>query len=198
MAKKNDTKNIQGEKATFAGGCFWCLAASFKGVHGVIDVASGYTGGTIKNPTYEALSTGATGHYEAVQVVYDPSIISYPTLLNIFWKSIDPTDQGGQFADTGSQYRTAIFYHNSEQRQQALQSKERLEKSGKFLKPIATQILPASVFYRSEEYHQDYEKKNPERYQAYKVGSGREQRLKEIWGEDLEKEGYGAYKSLFK
>ena len=166
--------------ATFAGGCFWCSTKTFADLDGVIDVISGYTGGTKADPTYEEVSSGTTGHYEAVQVIYDPNIISYNDLLEFFWLHIDPTDELGQFGDKGSQYHTAIFYYNDEQKKLAEASKKELEKSGKFSK-IATKILPASTFYPAEEYHQDYYKKNPQQYKAYESGSGRESGTEEIW-----------------
>ncbi|MFH0882197.1 MAG: peptide-methionine (S)-S-oxide reductase MsrA [bacterium] len=170
--------------ATFAGGCFWCMEPPFQKLDGVKDVISGYTGGTKKNPTYQEVSAGATGHREAVEIVYDPAVVDYQTLLKTFWQNIDPTDRGGQFADRGSQYHTAIFYHGDEQRRQAEKSREILGKSGKFDRPIATEILPASEFYRAEDYHQDYYKKNPLRYNAYKAGSGREGFIEKFWHAD--------------
>ncbi|MBU0731703.1 peptide-methionine (S)-S-oxide reductase MsrA [Patescibacteria group bacterium] len=181
---KNEPKPIPmpegAQTATFAGGCFWCSVKTFNDLDGVIDVVSGYTGGTVQNPTYEQVSSGTTGHYEAVQVTYDPNIISYEDLLEFYWLHIDPTDELGQFADKGPQYRTAIFYQNDEQKKLAEDSKKELEKSGKFSK-IATQILPATIFYAAEEYHQDYYKKNPVQYKAYEVGSGRSSGTEEIW-----------------
>jgi len=176
------------EKATFAGGCFWCIEAAFEGLEGVFKVVSGYTGGHKENPTYEGVSTGKTGHYEAVEILYDPSKITYKELLSIFWKIIDPTDPEGQFADKGSQYRTAIFYHNEEQKRLSLESKEELEKSGIFGKPIVTEIIKFIKFYSAEEYHQDYYRKCPVRYSTYKFSSGREQFLKKVWGESIKKE----------
>ena len=172
------------EKATFAGGCFWCMEPSFKKLEGVSDVISGYTGGCKENPTYEEVSSGKSGHIEAVQILYDPSKITYEELLNVFWKQIDPTDPGGQFVDRGQQYRPVIFYHNDEQKQVAENSKEALQKSGRYSKPIATEILPASQFYKAEEYHQDYYKKNPLRYTLYRLNSGRDHYLKKIWGKE--------------
>lgn len=168
--------------ATFAGGCFWCMEGPFEQLNGVHSVTSGYTGGTKDNPTYEEVSSGATGHAEAVQIVYDPSKISYEQLLEVFWRQIDPTTPNQQFADHGSQYRTAIFYHTKEQKRLAEASKVTLAKSGKFDKPIATEIAPASTFFSAEDYHQDYYKKNPLRYKLYRVGSGRDRYLKETWG----------------
>ncbi|MDD5455251.1 MAG: peptide-methionine (S)-S-oxide reductase MsrA [Candidatus Ratteibacteria bacterium] len=170
------------QKATFAGGCFWCMEPAFELKEGVIDVQAGYMGGTRKNPTYEEVSSGKTGHREVVQITYDPSKISYSQLLDVFWQQINPTDLEGQFSDKGSQYKTAIFYHNEEQKRLAEKSKDQLQKTGKFDKPIVTDIIPATAFYKAEEYHQDYYKKNPERYDLYKKGSGRESFLEKIWG----------------
>ncbi len=155
----------------------------FEKLDGVKEVISGYTGGHKKDPTYNEVCSGKTGHYEAVQVLYDPSKISYSKLLDVFWKQIDPTDPGGQFVDRGSQYRTAIFYHDEEQKKLAVGSKKKLEKSGKFNKPIATEILEAKIFYKAEDYHQDYHKKCPLKYNLYKHGSGRDQHLDAIWGD---------------
>lgn len=186
--KQDITQNKSMKKAIFAGGCFWCIEAAFEELDGVIEAISGYIGGDKENPTYEEVSSGTTGHYEAVQVIYDPSKISYEELLDYFWKHMDPTDVKGQFVDKGSQYRTAIFYLNETQKKLAEESKERLEKSGKFDKPIATKILPASEFYKAEEYHQDYYKKKPIQYQRYKRGSGREEKLKAIWGKQSKEE----------
>jgi len=167
--------------ATFAGGCFWCMVKPFDQMPGIIRVVSGYTGGEVENPTYEQVCSGATGHYEAVQITYDPALISYPQLLQIFWRQIDPTDAGGQFADRGQSYAPAIFYHDEEQHQQAQESKRLLEESKRFDKPIATPILPAKPFYPAEEYHQDYYKKNPLRYKYYQAASGRAAFVKEAW-----------------
>lgn len=172
------------EKATFAGGCFWCLQPVFDKIPGVISTTVGYTGGRTKNPTYEEVSTGTTGHAEAIEVHYDPEKVSYSEVLDAFWRTIDPTDPRGQFADRGSQYRTAIFYHSDEQKRLALQSKEALSRSGKFSQPIATEITAASPFYPAEEYHQKYYLKQSGHYDAYKVGSGREGFLKKMWGEN--------------
>ncbi len=168
--------------ATFAGGCFWCSEADFEKTAGVVKVISGYTGGNQENPTYEEVSSGNTGHLEAVQVYYDPGKISYEGLLDVFWRHIDPTDGGGQFVDRGGQYRSAIFYHDEEQKSLAEKSKESLGNSGTFPKPIATEILMFSKFYAAEDYHQDYHQKNPLRYQYYRFGSGRDQFLENIWG----------------
>lgn len=170
------------EKATFAGGCFWCMQPPYDKVKGVISTTVGYTGGAKENPTYEEVSSGKTGHAEAVEIVYDASKTSYSELLDVFWKNIDPMTLNQQFADRGTQYRTAIFYHNEEQKKLAIASKEKLEKSGKFKGPVVTEIVPASLFYPAEEYHQEYYKKCPVPYQLYKVGSGREGYLKKTWG----------------
>lgn len=169
------------QTATFAGGCFWCMEPPFENTKGVIDVVAGYTGGNVENPTYEQVTSGTTGHYEAVQVTYDPEQISYPELLAVFWRQINPTDDGGQFADRGTQYFTAVFYHNEEQRLQAEESKKALDASEIFDNPVITAILPAKTFYKAEEYHQDYYKKNVLRYSMYKTGSGRSDFIKETW-----------------
>ena len=170
--------------ATFAGGCFWCTEADFEKLPGVVKAISGYTGGHKENPSYEEVCSGKTGHFEAVQVYYDPSRVSYEELLDWFWKHIDPTDEGGQFVDRGEQYRTAIFYHDEKQRLLAEASKERLARSGKFDRPIVTQILKATKFYEAEAYHQDYHKTCPLRYGAYRSGSGRDSFLREVWGKE--------------
>jgi len=172
------------EKATFAGGCFWCMEPPFEVHEGVVDVRSGYSGGNVRSPSYQEVVTGTTGHLESVQVTYDPQKVTYTTLLKTFWQNIDPTDEGGQFADRGSQYHTAIFYHNDQQRQAAIQSKRDLERSGKFKRAVATDIRRYSNFYPAESYHQDYYKKNSKHYQRYKVGSGREGYLKKTWKND--------------
>jgi peptide-methionine (S)-S-oxide reductase len=170
------------EKATFAGGCFWCMEPPFYRIEGVISTTPGYTGGTEKNPTYEQVSAGKTGHLEAIEVTYDPARVSYAQLLDVFWKNIDPTQNNGQFVDIGAQYRTAIFYHTEEQRRLALESRNHLQESRKFGKPIVTEIRPATEFYKAEDYHQDYYIKNPIRYKYYRWGSGRDQFLEETWG----------------
>ncbi len=175
-------------KATFAGGCFWCLEADFEKIDGVIEAVSGYTGGEMENPSYEQVSSGASGHLEAVQITYDPKKTDYRTLLEIFWRHIDPIDPGGQFVDRGPQYRSAIFYHDQEQKELAEASKEALEKSGKFNRPIATLILPLRAFYPAETYHQDYWRKNPIRYRFYRMGSGRDQFLRQTWNDDMQSE----------
>jgi peptide methionine sulfoxide reductase msrA/msrB len=171
-------------KATFAGGCFWCMEPPFEKLEGVIEVTAGYSGGKTENPTYEEVSSGKTGHLESVQILYDPSQISYKELLAVFWRNIDPIDMGGQFADQGPQYHTAIFYHNLEQKQLAEESKEQLSQSGKFDQPIITEIRPYSNFYPAENYHQNYYKSNAGRYNYYKKASGREKYLEKTWKED--------------
>ena len=171
------------EIATFAGGCFWCMEPPFEKLEGVKGVVSGYTGGHKKNPSYNDVTSGNTGHVEAVEITYDPSKITYIELLEVFWKQIDPTDQGGQFADRGLQYKTAIFYHSEEQKKLAEQSKEKLERSGKFEKLIVTEIIPSSQFYKAEDYHQDYYKKSDLHYKRYRIGSGREGYLQKKWGD---------------
>ena len=170
------------QKATFAGGCFWCMEHPFDELEGVVSVTSGYTGGHKKNPTYEEVSSGTTGHAESVQILYDPAKITYAKLLDVFWHNIDPTVQNRQFCDAGTQYRSAIFYHNEEQKRLADESKKALEKSGRFKGPVYTEIVPASEFYPAEEYHQQYYKKNPLRYKFYRYNCGRDERLKELWG----------------
>lgn len=175
------------EKATFAGGCFWCMQAVFDKIEGVVSTTAGYTGGHKENPTYEEVSSGKTGHTEAIEILYDPSQITYQELLDIFWKNIEPTMLNRQFVDFGTQYRTAIFYHNKEQKRLANASKEKLVKSGKFYKPVVTEIEPASTFYKAEEYHQQYYKKNPIRYEFYEAHSGRSQYLKAVWALDAKK-----------
>ncbi|HXX80861.1 MAG TPA: peptide-methionine (S)-S-oxide reductase MsrA [Thermodesulfovibrionales bacterium] len=177
-----DAANL--EKATFAGGCFWCMVPPFEKLEGVKEVVSGYTGGHKDNPTYEEVSSGKTGHVEAIQVTFDPSKISYEKLLNVFWHQIDPTDPGGQFVDRGAQYRSVIFYHTLGQKALAEKSRDELQKSGRFKKPIVTEILTVGKFYPAEEYHQDYYRKNPIRYKFYRYNSGRDQFLKKVWGEE--------------
>ena len=171
------------EKAYFAGGCFWCMEPPFEALEGVIEATSGYMGGTVENPTYEEVCTGETGHAEVVEVLFDPSVISYEELLEVFWRNIDPTALNYQFADVGSQYRTEIFTVNEEQNSLALESKKALANSGKFTKEIVTAISPAPEFYIAEEYHQDFYKKQSMRYQMYAKASGRKGYLEETWGE---------------
>lgn len=170
--------------ATFAGGCFWCTEADFEEVPGVVKAVSGYTGGQFENPSYEEVCSGRTSHVEAVQVYYDPNEIGYRELLDIYWRHIDPTDPGGQFADRGSQYQTAIFYHDEQQKQLAEESKAELAASGKFDSPIATEIKPATMFYEAEEYHQGYYKRCSIDYKRYRLGSGRERFIEETWRDE--------------
>ncbi|MDD2603980.1 MAG: peptide-methionine (R)-S-oxide reductase MsrB [Desulfobacterales bacterium] len=167
--------------AVFAGGCFWCTEADFSKIDGVLEVISGYTGGRVPHPTYEQVSSGGTGHYEAVRIVYDPSRIEYRQLLDIFWRHVDPTDAGGQFVDRGPQYRSAIFYADATQKRLAEQSRDRLAASGPFGRPIVTEILPLGEFYPAEAYHQDYIETNPFRYRFYRSGSGRDRFLDQAW-----------------
>lgn len=169
------------ELATFAGGCFWCMEPPFEKLSGVVDVVSGYTGGFKKNPTYQEVSHTETGHVEAVQVTYDPTKVSYDDLLNVFWRNVDPTDTGGQFVDRGSSYQSAIFYHNESQRRSAELSRDSLDASGRFDKPIVTPIRAASTFYRAEEYHQNYYKKHPLKYKYYRYQSGRDEFIDSVW-----------------
>src|SRR3989344_4526173 len=179
--KKNSNKKIA--IATFAGGCFWCMIPPFEKLLGVISVIPGYTGGNVKNPTYESVLSGNTGHVEAIQITYNPKKISYEKLLDIFWQQIDPEDPGGQFSDRGSQYKTAIFYHTEQQKKLALKSKKTLEKIGNF-KKVVTEIKPAKTFYPAEEYHWNYHKKNPIQYQIYKKLSGREDFIEKTWSKN--------------
>lgn len=170
--------------ATFAGGCFWCMEPPFDKLPGVISTTAGYTGGNTKNPTYEEVSDGGTGHTEAVQVVYDPAKVTYEKLLYVFWRNIDPLSADKQFCDTGNQYRSSIFVHDAEQKRLAEQSKAQLEKSGKLGGAIVTPIVQAGVFYPAEEYHQDYYQKNPLRYKFYRKSCGRDKRLEKLWGDE--------------
>ena len=176
------TQSVNTEKATLAGGCFWCMEAPFDKLPGVVSVTPGYSGGQLKNPTYEQVSAGGSGHAEAVQIIFDPAKTSYSKLLDIFWHNIDPTVANRQFCDVGSQYRSGIFYHGEEQRRVALQSKAALEKNKPFKEPVVTEITQAGIFYQAEEYHQHYYKKNPLRYKYYRNGCGRDRRLNELWG----------------
>ncbi|MDX1807352.1 MAG: peptide-methionine (S)-S-oxide reductase MsrA [Paenisporosarcina sp.] len=171
------------EKATFAGGCFWCMVKPFDSYDGIHAVVSGYTGGDLENPTYEQVCTNSTGHKEAVQITFDSSVFPYEQLIELFWMQIDPTDPGGQFYDRGSSYESAIFYHSDSQKEIAEASKIALQTSGKFSKPIVTPILEAKPFYPAEQYHQDYYKKNPTHYNRYQVGSGRAGFKQKMWGE---------------
>jgi peptide methionine sulfoxide reductase msrA/msrB len=174
-------------KATFAGGCFWCSEADFEKTDGVVEVISGYTGGKSEKPSYEEVSSGRTEHLEAVQVIYDSTRITYQQLLDVFWRHVDPTDPGGQFVDRGPQYRSAIFYHDEEQRRLAEESKKELDRSGRFQKPVVTEIRPLTQFYAAEGYHQDYYKKNSLRYSLYRQGSGRDPFIQQVWGQPATK-----------
>jgi peptide-methionine (S)-S-oxide reductase len=167
-------------KADFAGGCFWCMQGPFDKTPGVVSTRAGYTGGDARNPTYEQVSAGGTGHAESVEVLYDPKKVSYQALLDVYWRNVDPFDASGQFCDHGTQYRSAIFTRNDEEKRLAEESKKSLEK--RFGKPIATQVVAAREFWPAEEYHQQYYVKNPVRYRLYRLGCGRDQRLEEIWG----------------
>ncbi|MCE1246997.1 MAG: peptide-methionine (R)-S-oxide reductase MsrB [Firmicutes bacterium] len=181
MTNESKNKNSNFRTAVFAGGCFWCMVKPFRETEGVISVTSGYTGGEKPDPTYSEVCTGKTGHLEAIKIEYDPDKVAYETLLDIFWRQIDPTDDGGQFADRGSQYRTAIFYFDEHQKEAAELSKKNLLKSGFFKKPIVTEIREARPFYAAETYHQDYDKKEPFRYKLYRHGSGRDTFIEENW-----------------
>ncbi len=183
-------------EAVFAGGCFWCTESDFEKIDGVIEAVSGYTGGKKPNPTYKQVASGATRHAEAVKVVYDPDRISYAELLDIFWRSVDPTDDGGQFVDRGHQYRSAIFYASEEERRLAEDSRDRLAASGRFDRPIVTEIVPLGPFYVAEEYHQDYYKKNPIRYDWYRTGSGRDQFLANTWRDAKQMDATGEKKRM--
>ena len=169
-------------RATFAGGCFWCMEEAFDPVPGVISTVSGYMGGPVKNPTYEQVSTGRTGHAEVVQVEYDPSKVSFAKLVEVFWRNVDPTQRDGQFCDYGSQYRSAIFFHDEDQKRLAEGSRAALLKSRPFKGEIVTEIVKAAEFYSAESYHQDFYRKNPTRYKFYKTGCGRAARLQQLWG----------------
>ncbi len=171
-------------KATFAGGCFWCMEEALDKVDGVVSTTSGYTGGRAKNPTYEDVSAGGTGHAESVEILYDPAKVTYAKLLDVFWRNIDPTTPDRQFCDHGAQYRSAIFYHDETQKRLAEDSKRTVEKTKPFNGPIVTEIAPASAFYSAEEYHQNFYQKNPIRYKLYKYNCGRAQRLQELWGKE--------------
>jgi len=179
-----EVTSMKQEIATFAGGCFWCMESAYEGYDGIIDAISGFSGGEKENPAYKEVSSGSTKHLEVVQVKYDPAKISYSDLLEIFWRQIDPTDDGGSFVDRGHQYTSAIFYHNDAQKKLAEESKAKMEASGRYDKPIVTEIRPFAKFYKAEEYHQDYHKKNPVRYKAYRWNSGRDQYREKTWGAD--------------
>jgi len=179
-----NTSPAGAQKATFAGGCFWCIEPPFEKLDGVFDVIVGYIGGHVENPTYQEVSTGTTGHYEAIQVTFDPNIITYEQLLEVFWRQFDPTDAGGSFVDRGPQYKSAIFYHTLAQKRVAERSKENLDQSGRYEAPIVTKILTATPFYKAEEYHQDYFLKQPISYKNYRTNSGRNQYIDNIWRDD--------------
>ncbi|GJL63788.1 MAG: peptide methionine sulfoxide reductase MsrA [Nitrospirales bacterium] len=182
QASSPNTDKMNYEKATFAGGCFWCMEPPYDKLEGVISTTSGYIGGHTANPTYEEVSAGGTGHAEAIEVIYDPSKITYAALLEVYWKNIDPTTPDRQFCDHGDQYRPEIFYHTVEQRQLIEASKKLIEETKTFPEKIATEISAAMEFYPAEDYHQDYYQKNPLRYKFYRYSCGRDQRLKELWG----------------
>jgi len=169
------------EKATFAGGCFWCMVTPFEEQPGIESIVSGYTGGHVEDPTYEQVKTGTTGHYEVVEITFDPTLFTYERLLELYWIQTDPTDDGGQFQDRGQQYAPAIFYHTEEQRVKAEQSRDALAASGRFKQPIVTKILPADTFYPAEEYHQDFHKKNPAHYKEDRKKSGRDAFIEQAW-----------------
>ena len=171
-------------QATFAGGCFWSIEKLFDNIEGVVSATSGFTGGTVKDPTYEQVSSGATGHKEAVLVVFDPAKVSYQQLLDAFWHDIDPTTPNGQFCDFGPQYRTAVFYHDETQHRLAEASKLKIDQSKKLSRPVVTEILPARVFYPAEDYHQDFARRHADHYNAYRIGCGRDRKLHEVWGAD--------------
>jgi len=181
---ENGSTDTPTATATFAGGCFWCMEPPFDKLEGVISTTPGYSGGTLKDPSYKQVSHGGTGHAEVIQVIYDPEKVSYAELLDVFWHNIDPTRIDGQFCDSGNQYRSEIFYHNAEQKQLADQSKAALVAVKPFKKPVLTKVTQASTFYPAEDYHQDYYIKNPVRYKFYRYGCGRDMRLEELWGKN--------------
>ncbi len=185
MASNNEDRY---ERATFAGGCFWCMVPPFEHINGVKQIITGYTGGTKENPTYDEVSGGATGHFEAVEITFDPSLVTYERLLAVFWRQIDPTDPDGQFTNRGPQYRTAIFYHSPEQKAMAEQSMTALQQSGRFLDEIVTEILPAGKFYPAEGVHQGYHKQNRAKYKAYRQNSGRDLFIRQTWGAEAHPE----------
>ncbi len=187
MSMSAEQNNAPYKKAYFAGGCFWCVESNYEKVDGIIEVISGYSGGTIKNPTYRQVSSGTTQHVEAVEVIYDPKKISYEALLNELWHLIDPTDATGSFVDRGHHYRSVIFYTDADEKSLAEQSIQELTASGRYSKPIATEVTKFNAFYKAEDYHQDYYKKNPIRYKYYRFRSGRDQYLEKVWGDDLHK-----------
>jgi len=182
VAGSSDTPPTKVARATFAGGCFWCMEAPFDAIPGVVSTISGYAGGKVKDPTYEQVSSGGTGHVESIQVAYDPTRVTYDQLLEVFWHNVDPLDGGGQFCDRGNQYRTAIFFANEEQKRAAVESKRRLQDSGRLKGDVVTPIVPLEAFYPAEDYHQDFYRKNPARYKMYRFGCGRDRRLVALWG----------------
>ena len=188
MVEKKEFDKKDYSVATFAGGCFWCMEAAYEGIDGIVEVISGYSGGDVVDPTYGQVSGGKTGHKETVQVYYDPKVISYSELVKIFWRQIDPTDTEGQFSDKGSQYKTAIFYANDSEKKIADASKKSLENSGKFDKPITTEVIKFKNFYEAEEYHQDYAKKRTIQYKIYESWSRRKSYKERVWGEGEWKE----------
>jgi len=171
------------DTATFAGGCFWSIEKLFDNMEGVVSATSGFSGGQARNPSYEEVSSGTTGHRESVLVIYDPRKVTYEKLLDAFWHDIDPTSPKGQFCDFGSQYRTAVFYRNEAQHHLADESKQVIDASHRLSRPVVTEIIPASAFYPAEDYHQDFARRNPDRYEAYRVGCGRDAKLKSVWGD---------------
>jgi len=181
--ENNPMQDAAYETATFAGGCFWCIQPPFDKLDGVVSTTVGYTGGKEKNPTYEQVSSGTTGHAESIEIVYDPKKVTYDELLQVFWMNINPTDSGGQFVDRGKQYRPAIFYHSEAQKKAAEASKKKLGESGRFDKPIVVEIVEATEFYPAEDYHQKFYQKSPVRYKTYRWGSGRDQFIEKYWGE---------------
>lgn len=182
LSAENSAGSGRTAKAYFAGGCFWCMEEAFEKVEGVIETVSGYMGGTVKNPSYEEVSSGRTGHAESVEVRYDPARVTYTQLLEAFWRNVDPITPNAQFCDHGSQYRAVIFYQGDEEKRLAEESKRAIEQSKRFAAPIVTQVTSASEFFPAEEYHQDFYKKNPIRYKYYKFSCGRAQRLEALWG----------------
>jgi methionine-S-sulfoxide reductase len=183
MVNMEQNNGFKYEIATFAGGCFWCMISPFKKLEGVLDTRSGYTGGYVENPTYKEVKAQVSGHFEAVQIAFDPEVVSYERLLEVFWRQIDPMDSEGQFQDRGASYKAAIFYENEEQRIKAEASKKALAESGRFERPIVTEILPAAVFYPAEEYHQDFYIKSPLEYIEDRKKSGRDEFIKKYWGD---------------
>ena len=175
------------QTATFAGGCFWCIASAFDGTNGIEDIVSGYMGGDVDNPSYDHVCTGTTGHAEVVQISYDPDLISYDALLAVFFRQIDPTDKNGSFVDRGSQYRSAVFYHTQEQKQQTLDIIQKINDANFFESPVVTEVVAATQFFPAETFHQDYHKKNPVQYKYYRIGSGRQGFITRVWDEKSDK-----------